>query len=391
MTNVNVTLPVALMLLDPERYPTISRAKRAARKGSILIQTSSRNGNVTNVKFDARQARRGKADYRVGPHDIIAKQVLMPDGVYFGMTFAKPPIVLPVMYEDDHVAVVNKPAGVPVFADQGRDSVGDKRKSIERALPYALQPPCHGTVGRLLYPQPCHRLDLPTCGLLVVAKTRPALIALSRQFEERKVRKTYTAVLNGMPRESDERRISAIQAHEMGVDVDFDHSETNNNADHTSFQSWQLIDEELDGKSAITLWRKLKSARSKRARDNTLTAVEFKLKTGRYHQLRRHMAWVVGCPIVGDTTYEDEKYLYKGQGMFLCSNKVRFEHPYFNTTEGKKEWSDVCDDDSAKEFNKLQIDASTGVASVHVYVDVPDKFVALLEKEESRFDSHSKS
>lgn len=374
MTDTNVTLPVALMLLYPEQYPTLSRARKAIRKGSIIIQKAEDGGSQNSFEFDSNKTIRGKVHHRIGPLDIVAKQVLMPDALYHGMVYDKPPFDLPVVYEDDHCAVVNKPAGVPIFASL---DVGHRRRTIKCALPFALKPPKAGTEGKLLYPHPCHRLDMPTSGLLLIAKTRPALVALSRQFEERIVRKTYTAVVNGVPKEDEERRISAAQAHQMGVDIDMTES---------SSQVWNLIDEELDEKSAITIWRAINSTKSLKSRENYLTTVELKLKTGRYHQLRRHMASIAGCPIVGDTKYEVEENRLKGNGLFLCSNKVRFLHPYYNTKEGKKQWQDVSrSQDELVDYLQIRNDGDKEEVYVNISVDVPDKFGAFLGREESRF------
>ena len=64
-----------------------------------------------------------------------------------------------------------------------------------------------------------HRLDKPTAGLLLIAKTKPAMVDITRQFVERRVKKTYTAILNGIPDEPMESRLSTVDAHELGVDV----------------------------------------------------------------------------------------------------------------------------------------------------------------------------
>jgi 23S rRNA-/tRNA-specific pseudouridylate synthase len=104
------------------------------------------------------------------------------------------------------------------------------------------------------------------------------MVHLSHQFRDRKVKKTYVAVVNGIPDEPQETSISSLEAYAMGVDVD-----------PSSKDQWQLIDYPLDEKSAVTIWRSLKYAKSLKAKQNYCTLVELKPKTGRYHQLRRHM------------------------------------------------------------------------------------------------------
>lgn len=133
-----------------------------------------------------------------------------------------------------------------------------------------------------------HRLDKPTSGLLLIAKTKPAMVDLTRQFVERDIKKTYTAIVNGIPYEPVQGSLTALEAHNMGVDVDYNGSSNNEKGNN-----WQLIDRPLDDgnsvKSAVTVWRALDYIKSLKAKDGILTKVEMKPKTGRYHQLRRHM------------------------------------------------------------------------------------------------------
>ena len=207
--------------------------------------------------------------------DVLAKQVRMGEGYFPVMNHEKPPFELPVVFEDDHFAICNKPAGVVVYAQRGG---GHGIMTIRAALPFVVAPPKPGTMSTLRRPQPVHRLDKPTSGLLLIAKTKPAMVNLSTQFRDRKVKKTYTAVVNGIPLEPKETTITSQAAHSMGVDVDPNEEE-----------NWQLIDFPLDEKHAITVWRSLKYAKSLKGIDNYITMVELKPKTGRYHQLRRHM------------------------------------------------------------------------------------------------------
>merc|ERR1712127_812887 len=92
----------------------------------------------------------------------------------------------------------------------------------------------------------------------------------------------YTAIVNGIPDESMESRISVKEARDLGVDIPISLDSNNNN-------DWHLIDFTLDGKHAITVWRTLQYAKSLKADQGYLTMIELKPKTGRYHQLRRHM------------------------------------------------------------------------------------------------------
>ena len=248
--------------------------------------------------------------------------------------------------------------------------------TIRSALPYVLKPPRKGTVSILRRPATVHRLDKPTSGLLIVAKTKPAMIDLTRQFVERRVKKTYTAIVNGIPDTVGVTGISSFDAHNMGFDVD-----------SLDNDLWNLIDHPIDEKSATTLWRSTKYARSLVAKDETITMVELKPKTGRFHQLRRHMAWICETPIIGDSEYDGNTPNLRERGLFLCANKISLDHPYFNTKEGRKEWND-------KEFDEKYaggtIQITDGIIQVGVAIDLPRKFSTFFMKEDERGKLHTK-
>jgi len=188
------------------------------------------------------------------------------------------------------------------------------------------------------------------------------------------VKKTYTAIVNGIPNEPPETSISSHDAYMLGVDVDPDDK-----------HQWQVIDHTLDEKHAITIWRPLRYVKSLKARDCVLTLVELKPKTGRYHQLRRHMAWDRDCPLVGDKTYDDgqpESMAFRERGLFLCSNHVTLEHPYYNTPIGRKEW-EILDDDAKFAGGRVSLD-DDGIVRVVASIDLPTKFESFLAHEEAR-------
>lgn len=298
----------------------------------------------------------------------------MHGGFYPGFQTVKPPFELPVVYEDDHFAIVNKPPGIVVHS-QGLQSHGTM--TVRAALPFVLRPPKRGTLAIIRRPASVHRLDKPTSGLLLVAKTKPAMVDLSRQFRERTIKKTYVAILNGIPSEPSETSISTEDALKLGVDVDKDNKDC----------KWQVIDHSLDEKSALTIWKPLKYVKAIKANDNILTLVEMKPKTGRFHQLRRHMSWVKECPIVGDSTYDGggDAMSLRGRGLFLCSNRVTLEHPYFNSVEGRAEWDALPEKEKwAGGLISLSEDGTT--VEVHASIDLPNKFQSFLEKERKRYD-----
>ena len=265
--------------------------------------------------------------------------------------------------------------------------------SVKAALPFVVKAPKAGTVSIISRPIACHRLDKPTSGLvsqlceelqlflllflmfikLLIAKTKPAMVHLTRQFAERKVKKTYTAIVNGIPDEQIENSITSEFAHRLGVDVS-----------PNDERPWQVIDFTLDGKDAITVWRPLRYAHSLTARDGVLTLVELKPKTGRFHQLRRHMAWVLKCPLVGDKDYDGgrEAMTFRERGLFLCSNRVTLEHPYYNTELGRKEWETLGYD--AKFAGGMLTLSNDGIVRITASIDLPRKFESFLTREEAR-------
>ena len=188
------------------------------------------------------------------------------------------PLDLHVLWEDEWLAVVVKPPGFAVS--------GCKHHTIENALPVNLRP--SEVFDRLVRPRPVHRLDAPTGGILLVAKSASALTKLSRQFEIQRVEKRYRALVNG---------------HLNGTDT---------------------IMEPVDGKHAETIYYTIQHTRSLRAK--WITLVDLVPKTGRTHQLRKHLSWI-GHPIVGDTLYGIDNQIFRGKGLFLWAISLSFDHP----------------------------------------------------------------
>ncbi len=185
---------------------------------------------------------------------------------------------LQIVYEDNYIAVINKPPGITVS--------GNRFKTVENALPYNLNR--SSAADALKRPGPVHRLDSPTSGLLLVAKTKIAQINLGVQFETRNVKKRYRAVVKGL-----------IE------------------------QSGRIVSE-IDGRSSETDFTPVNSVRS--IKNGQVTLVDLFPGTGRTHQLRRHMA-DAGHPIIGDKKYGEEGDLFRGKGLFLAAVELSFTHP----------------------------------------------------------------
>jgi hypothetical protein len=120
-TSSNATLPIAMMVLDPALFPSRSMAMRAIRYvfkcvGLMNSRKSTQSSPKTLRKKDIVVQRaqedviEGRADTRIYPSDIIVRRKRQLSGGYQGLTYAKPNVPLPVVYEDDHMAIVNKPS-----------------------------------------------------------------------------------------------------------------------------------------------------------------------------------------------------------------------------------------------------------------------------------------
>jgi len=185
---------------------------------------------------------------------------------------------LKIIYEDEYMAVLIKPPGIPVSGNQFR--------TVNNALPGVLSP--SREADRLSYPRAVHRLDSPTSGILLVAKTGRANIALGQQFAGGTIQKTYQAIVCGFPKEHG------------------------------------FIDEPIQGKAASTSYRVLQRERS--LKNDFLSLLELSPKTGRTHQLRIHLS-NLGHPIMGDALYGESGKIYKGKGLFLAATGIEFQHP----------------------------------------------------------------
>ncbi len=195
----------------------------------------------------------------------------------------KPPKIyeldLPVIYEDNQIAVIHKPAGIVVS--------GNQFHTIQNALLHNLK--ISKAVDAYKLPRPVHRLDHATSGLLLIAKTTSAHIEISQQFENKTIQKKYQAVIIGK------------LANENGI-----------------------IEAPIEGKSAITKYQVKQKSPS--LKTSHLSLVDLYPLTGRTHQLRIHLA-NLGCPILGDKLYHGDKPLLQGKGLFLCAVELSFEHP----------------------------------------------------------------
>jgi len=202
---------------------------------------------------------------------------------------------LDVLFEDEHILVINKEAGMVVHPGDGTDD-----KTLVHALlnhcPDQLSP-----VGAPLRPGIVHRLDKDTSGVMVVAKTEAAHLSLADQFANRQTSKVYQAIVCG----------------KLGDSGEFNQPI----ARHPTVRVKMAVSEK--GKPALTRWK------TKRLYRESFAHVECEILTGRTHQIRVHFS-ANGHPLAGDLTYGYRERM-GGAGLFprvmLHAWKLSIEHP----------------------------------------------------------------
>ena len=284
------------------RHTTRNRIQQACDAGFVFVLTA-------DDQQRGAQPRTVKSNYKVRPGDIIT---LMLDHPHYDTTIEPEDISLDVVYEDDVLLVVNKPAGLVVHP-----GVGNFHGTLVNAIAWHLRnlpsyDPNDPQVGLV------HRIDKDTSGLLVVAKTPEAKSALGKQFFDHNTHRSYNALVWGHFTE-DEGRI-----------------EGNIGRDPRDRQRMAVFAPNSGiGKDAVTHWQVME-------RFGYTTLVECRLETGRTHQIRAHMKHI-GHPLFCDERYGGTEILrgersstYKAfiQNCFkLCPRQVLhartlgFRHP----------------------------------------------------------------
>lgn len=199
---------------------------------------------------------------------------------------------LQIPYVDDHLVVLNKPAGLLSVPGRGPERADCLLSRAEREL------------GPLYV---VHRLDMATSGLMLLARTKQAQSVLGRRFQVRQVDKCYVAVVAGSPPDD---------AGEVDLPLITDWPN----------RPRQKVDYET-GKPALTRYRVLE-------RGATSSRVQLEPHTGRSHQLRVHMQQL-GCPILGDELYADPAAQGASERLLLHAMRLRLQHPLNDT------WLDI--------------------------------------------------
>jgi len=186
-------------------------------------------------------------------------------------------IALDIVYEDDDLAIVNKPAGMMVHAGAGATEDARNRGTLVNALLHHFGK--LSSVGGELRPGIVHRLDRATSGLMVVAKNDESHSRLAKQFSGREVHKTYIALVHGWPKQDRGTIQSAISRH--------------------SQRRTRMTTKGFGGRAAVTHYSVLRKIDAPYGK---FALVELKIETGRTHQIRVHMS-SLGHPVVGDALY----------------------------------------------------------------------------------------
>ena len=271
-----------------DELATSNAANVACRRGRLRVNGAEASGARVVAPGDvltlAAAAERRTAVPELGGDRWLEKRANLAAALADPDRHAPP---LRVLYEDDAMAVVLKPAGVHSMSWKG--SLKARQLCLDDVLPLFLEPSASGDA--LPAPLPRHRLDARVAGPVVVAKTRRAHVALGQSFERGDVDKEYRAVLVGTP------------ATDSGV-----------------------VDAPLDGKPSRTRVSLL--GQTPCAVDGALSDCALEPLTGRRHQLRRHCAEVLRAPILGDDLHDGSvANVRRGVGLFLYCRRVAFPHP----------------------------------------------------------------
>ena len=215
--------------------------------------------------------------------------VVLPDPVKLDLEAENIP--LDIIYQDEDIAIINKPQGMTVHAGNGVHG-----STLVNALLYHLD--SLSGINGVIRPGIVHRIDKDTSGLLVVAKNDAAHVSLSEQIKNKTCHRIYLALVEGVVKEND-----------GVIDTFIGRSDKNRT----------MMAVKPDGRRAVTHYKVVK-----RYKDYTL--MEFSLETGRTHQIRVHTKHL-GHPVVGDPVYGYKTQKFRLNGQLLHAFRLELTHP----------------------------------------------------------------
>ncbi len=239
-----------------------------------------------NVSVNGEKA---KSNYKLKNGDKVTG--VIPEAEVLQVTAEEIP--LDIVYEDEHIVVINKPKGMVVHPAAG---------NYTGTLVNALMKHCGDSlsdINGVIRPGIVHRIDKDTSGLLVVAKNNHAHEFLSRQLKTHDIKREYIAIVEGIIYENSGKIDAPIGRHPV--------------------ERKKMSVNTKVGRNAVTHFKVLE-------RYPSATYVELRLETGRTHQIRVHMSYI-NHPIVGDEVYGRRKQRFDTKGQVLHAKRLTFEHP----------------------------------------------------------------
>jgi 23S rRNA pseudouridine1911/1915/1917 synthase len=277
-----------------ETIPAALAGERVDRVVAML--TGLTRSDVTELIGTGAVAVNGKAATKpsLRVHEGDQLDVVVPAAVAEPVAQPEPAVEVPVVHEDEHVLVVDKPQELVVHP-----GAGNARGTMVAGL-LARYPELAG-VGEPERPGIVHRLDKGTSGLLVVARTQDAYESLVEQLSSRSVERRYLTLVWGCP----EPATGVVDA-PIG----------------RSRRDPTRMTESATGREARTRYE----VRERFTEPIVASLLECKLETGRTHQIRVHLA-AIGRPVVGDPRYKGARASFKTPRMFLHAHTLAFDHP----------------------------------------------------------------
>ena len=256
-------------------YPDISR--------SFFQKLIKDNAVCVNEKPE-------KASYRMNLEDVVT--ITFPDAVE--TTIEPENIPLDILYEDDDFLIVNKPKGMVVHPSAGHYS-----GTLVNAIMYHCKDRLSGINGEIR-PGIVHRIDMDTTGSLIVCKNDNSHVNIAEQIKVHSVNRIYEGIVFGNVKEDEGIIDAPIGRHPV--------------------ERKKMAINDKNGKTAVTHYKVLE-------RFGNYTYMQFKLETGRTHQIRVHMS-SIGHPLIGDSLYASGKTPFKNlEGQTLHAKTIGFLHP----------------------------------------------------------------